>query len=209
MKKSAEDGSLGIVQGDTGYSPVDDKSLAGIIGLFQKRVEEEARNAQLVNTGAMLSDENFKQRITETENLTTIDLFMVYYADYVNQGVRGKDDETNAPNSPYKFRNYGMSEEGRKSILNSVTTGKMKISDVSKTKYGKIGLEAKGKATANQEDINQKEANQIIYLIKKYGIKQTEFINKAWQKFKGDLQDNITELAGKKIAFNIRKTLGK
>lgn len=206
MKKNEGDGNLGIVQGDTGYQGVDEKSLAGVIGLFQKRIAEEVRNAQLINTGAMLSDENFKQRITDTDTLTTIDLFMAYYADFVNQGVKGVQSSRNAPDSPYQFKNYGMSEEGRKSILNSVVSGKMKISDVSKTKYGRIGLESKAKETPNQEDINQKEANQIIYLIKKYGIKQTEFIKKAGEKFKGDLIDTISKIAGKKIVFNIRKT---
>jgi len=179
--------------------------ISRLIGLFQERIAIEAKASQVINTGRMLSDENFKQTITESGGITTIDLFMAYYADFVNQGVKGVDDDSNAPNSPYQFKNYGMSEEGRKSILNSVVAGKMKIADTSKTKYGKIGLEAKGKDTPNQDEINQQEANQLIYLIKAFGIKETGFIDRAFKLFKDDAVDVVSDFVGKKVLFTITK----
>ena len=200
----SKENELNFLGGSEEYS-LGATGIGNIIGLFQKRVAEEAEKSRVIDSGRMLSGENFKQTITEKDDLTIIDLFMVKYADYVNQGVKGVDSSKNAPNSPYQYKNYGMPEEARKSILNSVISGKMKVSDISRTKYGKIGLESKSQKTPNQQDINERETNQIVYLIKKFGIKETGFINRAWELFKQDLQNNLKEFAEKKIVFTITK----
>lgn len=181
-----------------------DNNLNVLAGQFYLRVQERARALGLINTGAMLSDDNFKSTITTQGNKTQLDMYMVEYADYVNEGVQGKLKQDNAPNSPYKFRNLGMSEEGRKSILRSVTEGKMKASDPSKVRYGKIGLERKSQETANQQEINEREAERIIYLIKSYGIKTTNFINDAWKDWIKDLGPELPKILGPKVAAQLK-----
>jgi len=206
--KNEEKLNLIDLGGSSNYSLAEvkalDNNLEVLAGKFFLRVTERARALGLINTGAMLSDDNLKSTITRQEDTTSLDMYMVYYADYVNEGVRGKDNESNAPNSPYKFRNYGMSEEGRKSILRSVTEGKMKASDTSKVSYGKIGLEGKSKDTPNQAEINQKEAERIIYLIKAYGIKTTNFINDAWKQWVKDLGPELPKILGPRIIAELK-----
>jgi hypothetical protein len=181
-----------------------DNNLEVLAGKFFLRVTERARALGLINTGDMISDDNLKSTITRQEDITSLDMYMVYYADFVNQGVKGVKSSRNAPDSPYQYKNLGMSEEGRKSILRSVTEGKMKASDTSKVSYGKIGLEGKSKDTPNQAEINQKEAERIIYLIKAYGIKTTNFINDAWEDWKKDLGPEITKVLGPRIIAELK-----
>lgn len=163
-----------------------------IAGNFFLKIQKSATDNNVVASGRMISDDNFKFTITpKPDGSTVIDLFMVYYADYVNKGVQGVKSSTNAPGSPYKFKNFGMSADGRKSILEYITSGKAKITDISKTKYGKVGIERKSKETPSQAEINQREAEKMIYLIKAYGIKTTNFINEAWDQFKKDFGDDL------------------
>ncbi len=181
-----------------------DNNLEVLAGKFFLRVTERAKALGLINTGRMLSDDNLKSTITRSADTTTLDMFMTYYADFVNEGVKGVKSSRNAPNSPYQFKNFGMSEDGRKSILRSVTEGKLKASDQSKVRYGKIGLEGKSQDTPNQEEINQREAEQIIYLIKAYGIKTTNFINDAWKQWVKDLGPELPKILGPRIAAELK-----
>ncbi len=80
----------------------------------------------------------------------------------------------------------------------------MKASDTSKVSYGKIGLEGKSKDTPNQAEINQKEAERIIYLIKAYGIKTTNFINDAWKQWVKDLGPELPKILGPRIIAELK-----
>ena len=166
--------------------------LKNLAGNFFLKVQKSATDNKVVASGKMISQENFKYTITkQPDGETIIDLFMVYYADFVNKGVRGVKSSKNAPNSPYKFKNYGMSADGRKSILEYVTSGKAIISDISKTKYGKVGFETKASKGENTKSLNERQAENLIYLIKRYGIKETRFIDEAWESFKRDFGDQL------------------
>lgn len=182
-----------------------DNSLEALAGLFYLRIAERAMALGLIDTGKMLSKDNFKNSITYTPDKSELDMYMIYYADFVNKGVKGVKSSKNAPESPYQYKNLGMSEEGRKSILRSVTEGKMKASDPSKVKYGKIGLERKAQETANQQEINEKEAARIAYLIKAYGIKTTNFINDAWKQWVKDIGPELPKILGPKIIAQLKK----
>lgn len=181
-----------------------DNNLEVLAGKFFLRVTERAKALGLINTGRMLSDDNLKSTITREGPTTQLDMYMTYYADFVNEGVKGVKSSRNAPNSPYQFKTFGMSDEGRKSILRSVTEGKMKASDPGKVSYGKIGLERKSQETANQAEINQREAERIIYLIKSYGIKTTNFINDAWKDWVKDLGPELPKILGPRIAAELK-----
>jgi hypothetical protein len=171
---------------------ISENRFKDIAGKFFLQIQKSATKNNVVASGRMLSDENFKYTITpKPDGSTIIDLFMIYYADFVNQGVQGVKSNVNAPRSPYKFKNLGMSASGRKSILEYITSGKAKVTDVTKTKYGKVGIERKSKETPSQEEINQREAERMIYLIKAFGIKETNFIREAWNEFKKEFGNDL------------------
>ena len=181
-----------------------DNALDVLVGLFYKKVSEKAKDKGVIDSGRMISGDNFKGTITDKGDMTEINLFMIEYADYVNKGVQGRLDSSNAPDSPYKFKKKGLGEEGMKSILASIERGKMRISDTSKTKYGVVGLERKSKTTANQKDINEKEAARISWLISAYGIKTTHFLDLAWQEFTKEMEKDLAKTLAKKILLQLK-----
>mgnify|MGYP006267597253 CR=1 FL=1 len=138
-------------------------------------IQQNIRNRGINDSGKMVSDDSFGTNIISDGDKEILELFMVYYADYVNKGVKGWGSSKNAPNSPYQFKSKGMSEDGRKSIMASIQRGKLKLTDTSKTKV-QIGLEKKYKNKI------ESQADRMIWLIKKYGIKQTAFLDDAIQK---------------------------
>lgn len=171
------------------------ESIEDLAALFLLKIQEKAKDKLIIDTGEMISGDNFKQTISTTPDTTELEMFMVYYADFVNKGVKGFIDDSNAPNSPYSYKRIGIAKEGREKILKRVESGKMKISDTSKTKYGLEKLENKALKTPNQSEINKREAERIAYLISAYGIKTTNFIDEAWKEWKKELPKNLSKVA--------------
>lgn len=208
MKKE-ENLNLIDLGGSDDATLIDERKITGSIldlaGLFFFKVAEKARQKQTVLTGEMISERNFKADVNKQGDVTTLEMFMIYYADFVNKGVKGVKSSKNAPNSPYQFKTLGMPEEARKRLEQNISNGKIKISDQSKTRYGKIGLERKTKETPNQQEINEKEAARMAYLIKAFGIKTTNFIDDAFNEWKKEVGPIIGPAAKAQLISMIKK----
>lgn len=131
----------------------------------------------------------------------TIHIKMPDYFDYPNEGVKGVKSSKNAPGSPYQFKTYGMNAEGRASIKKYIRSGKAKIDFVRKKKDKAlgIGLEKKRLSVADAK------ANQLIYLIKRQGIKKTNYFNDAVKETMKDFESNMGKAFGNDIALSISK----
>jgi hypothetical protein len=173
---------------------------------FFIKVAENVRKFGLINTGALLDPSNMKAKVIESGEYVdrqTLELWMVEYADYINKGVKGVRFSKNAPDSPYQFKNYGMSEKGRKNIIQSVKDGKMKVRNM---KYEKIGLERKASTDkSRKKSVIEAEAEQIIYNIKKYGIKKTNYFGSAFDEVFKDFGQKISEAVGKDIVVRLKQ----
>lgn len=128
------------------------------------------------------------------DNGTGFEIRMLDYYDFVNKGVKGVKSSRNAPNSPYKYKNYGMSVEGRQSIKRYIESGKAKVS-------------IKQKETVGYENKNisliDAQVNTMVYNIKKYGIKQTGYFDAAVEKIFKNFSKNISQTIGRQIAIEI------
>jgi hypothetical protein len=145
-------------------------------------IQKSARDKAVIDSGDMTNEKSFATSIKREGDLEILELYMKYYADYVNQGVKGWGSSRNAPASPYQFKSKGMNAEGRKSIIASITRSGRKLTDTSKTKV-QIGLEKKyAKKTGKKKAAIESQADKIIWMIKKYGIKRTGFLDDAVQK---------------------------
>lgn len=155
------------------------KIAAGLI----KAIQVKGREKGVVDSGDMLSGDSFSFKDFAGHDGVGIELFMMEYADYVNKGVKGWGSSANAPASPYQYKSKGMSADGRKSIMASIQRGTMKLTNVNQN-Y-KIGLEKKYKQGGPKKSILEKQADKIAYLIKRFGIKRTGFIDEAvFENFK-------------------------
>lgn len=165
-------------------------------GEFLINLGKFANKRKVVASGKLLSESRF---VIKGD---TMQIIVPDYYDYPNEGVRGVKSSKNAPGSPYKFKNYGMSSEGRASIKQYIASGKAKIDTVRKTKDKAlgIGLEKRRLSVADMQ------ANTLIYLIKRFGIKKTNYFTDALNAtFGKEFELKMTDAIGKEIVFTLEK----
>lgn len=161
---------------------------------FVTILRKNIKDRKVVASGQLES--NIEIISDEVSNKITIT--MLDYFDYPNEGVKGVKSSKNAPNSPYQFKSlYTMSPEGRAKIKDYITSGRAKIRDTSKTKV-KVGLETKKKSLIDMQ------TDQLIYLIKKHGIKRTRYFDDAFDTVFGTFAEDMAKAYGQDIAFNIQ-----
>lgn len=161
--------------------------------LFQQNLAKVSKEVKNVASGDLLK--SFDYQISPDGN--TLKLFLADYFDYTNVGVKGVKSSKNAPLSPYQYKNYGMSEDGRRSIKKYIQDGRAKIKEIEKTSYKKAGLEAKKKSLIDTQTDN------LIYLIKKYGVKATYYLDKTIEITFKDIGEKLGEAVAKDISFTI------
>jgi hypothetical protein len=163
---------------------------------FMKNLGKFANQKNVVDTGKLLSDSYFK--VTDGN---TLQLWLPDYFDYPNEGVRGVKSSKNAPGSPYKFKNFGMSAEGRANIKGYIQRGRAKIETVKKNNDKALGI---GREKKHISLIDAK-TEQLIYLIKRFGIKKTGYFNKAIEETFKDFAQKMGEALGQDIIFSLEK----
>lgn len=166
--------------------------------LFEQNLAKVSKDVGNVASGDLLK--SFDYQISPDGN--TLKLFLADYFDYTNVGVKGVKSSKNAPSSPYQYKNYGMSEEGRRSIKKYIQDGRAKIRDIEKTKYKRAGLEAKKKSLIDTQ------TDTLIYLIKRYGIKATHYLDKTIEITFKDIGEKLGEAVAADISYTIN-TLNK
>lgn len=122
-----------------------------------------------------------------------------YYAKFVDRGVKGVKSSKNAPDSPFKFKNYGMSEEGRASLKKWLSTAKAKVSSRDVKKYGAVRTEKKFKKISEADS----KLNTLIYNIKRFGIKKRNFITPIVKKSFEGFEQELADAIGKKVSIVI------
>ena len=153
-------------------------AVTKVTEVFTLKIQERARLHQVIDTGAMIRDLEYKRFIADEKVI--VEIFMNYYADFVNQGVKGWGDSSNAPNSEYQYKSLGMPKDARKKIMDRLKRQGAILTDKSKKK--KVGLEKKGEPLKKKtkKSILEKKADRVVYLIKRFGIKETHFIDEAF-----------------------------
>ena len=162
---------------------------------FMKALEKYANQKNVVDTGKLLSDSFWK--VTGD----TLQLWLPDYFDYPNEGVRGVKSSKNAPGSPYKFKNFGMSTEGRANIKGYIQRGRAKIETVRKNNDKALGIGREKKHLS----LIDTQTNQLIYMIKRFGIKKTGYFNKAIEQTFQDFEQKMSEALGQDIIFSLEK----
>lgn len=188
--------------GTTEFTLVDSNDIDGILLKYADKFKDELlvniKRHQITASGTLESNIIITPPFNSSGK-KILEISLPYYAKFVDKGVKGVKDSSNSPNSPYKFKNYGMSSDGRKSLKNYIQNSRKKVTASDTRKKRITAGEKKAKSLA---DI---QLNRLIYLIKAYGIKTTNFYSDATDKaFKG-LEKEISEAVAVKIAVNITK----
>jgi hypothetical protein len=163
---------------------------------FLLNLSKSANDKKVVASGNLLSQTKF-----EVEG-NVMRIIVPDYYDFPNEGVRGVKSSKNAPTSPYKYKTYGMSDEGRASIRQYIQSGRAKISTVTKTKDKALGIGLEKKKLS----LIDAQTNQLVYLIKRFGIKKTNYFTDALNAtFGKDFELKMSEAFGKQIVFTLEK----
>jgi hypothetical protein len=166
--------------------------------IFKNEWISQLNSKKIIASGNI---ENVDYQIVQTATSATLNISFPYYAKFVDKGVKGVRSSKNAPDSPYKFKNYGMSAEGRKSIANWLRTAKAKVRTTDVKKYGAKGTEKKFKKISEFDQ----RLEDTIFNIKKYGIKKRDFIEPTIKKSFEGFEKELSEVIGKTITINIFK----
>jgi tRNA G26 N,N-dimethylase Trm1 len=178
-----------------------DKILGRRAKSFSKNVAKEIERKKIVASGDMKDTITFFIK-DEGDGSRSLNIEMVDYAKFVDKGVKGWDNGNNAPNSPYQFTSKGMPKEGIKRIRDMISSGKMKVSASDVSKYGAVGLERKN-VKYNKKSLIDTQTKQAVWMIKKYGIKTRNFIQKPVDdSFKG-MEVEISDILGIQIVAKI------
>ena len=166
---------------------------------FAKVLAENIKKKGLVSSGA-LADNIFPQMSNDGKTLT---IRMLDYYDFVNEGVRGVKSSKNAAGSPYKFKNYGMNAEGRKGIREYIQSGKAKVSSTMNDKARGIGLESKGVKFKEKKSLIDRQVDNLIYMIKRFGIKKTNYFTDTIKSVFADFEQQMGEALGYDVKINL------
>lgn len=163
---------------------------------FKILLEKYINSRQVVASGKLADS------ITSSVNANTLTIKMLDYFDFPNEGVRGWGSSKNAPSSPYTYRKKAKKSSNgqfQKSIKEYILSGKAKVKNVKQS----VGLEKKRKPLIDVQ------VDNLIYMIKRYGIKRTEYFNDAFEEAFKDIDVVIGEALGIDIAMNIQTISSK
>lgn len=162
-----------------------------------------ANNKGVIGSGDLLS--SMIPEITNENGLDTFRLRMFDYYDYPNEGVRGVDSSSNAPGSPYQYKNYGMPREAKDSLKKYILSGKAKISSVENDKALGIGGERKGVSFSKSKSLINKQVDTLAFLIKKFGIKKTNYFTDAFNITFENFEIDMAEAAGRDVVLTFNR----
>jgi hypothetical protein len=170
-------------------------------GIEFKKVLEDLMKQRQISASGELADSINPIVDSEGKKLT---ITMLDYYDFVNEGVKGVKSSKNASTSPYKFKNYGMSPDGRASIKNYILSGKAKVTDKKTMGRTVLGLERKGVKFSQKKSLIDRQVDTLIYNIKKYGIKKTDYFTDAFEKVFANWEQDMAEAMGEDVALSLQ-----
>ena len=158
---------------------------------FLKNISYYANNKKVVSSGDLIN--SMVPEIVEGNGSIVFRLKMIDYYDFPNEGVKGLRSSRNAPKSPYRYRNYGVPQSMADSLKKYIQSGKAKITSVMNDKALGKGGERKGLRFAGKKTLIDTQVATLGYLIKRFGIKTTNYFTDAFNKTFEDFEVKMFE----------------
>jgi len=164
---------------------------------FLENLEANIKAAKFAGSGSLLTNMTYDV----SPDGKSVDIILNNYYDFVNQGVRGWGSSKNAPNSPYNYSKKPKSSsngEFRRSITEYISSGRAKIRNVQNDRAFGIGIEGKRKSLIDAR------VDTMMYLIRRFGVKATNYFTKTVNESRDDIQLIIAEAVGKDIILKFQ-----
>ena len=170
---------------------------------FLKNISYYANNKKVVSSGDLIN--SMVPEIVEGNGSIVFRLKMIDYYDFPNEGVKGVRSSRNAPKSPYKYKNYGVPQSMADSLKKYIQSGKAKITSVMNDKALGKGGERKGLRFAGKKTLIDTQVATLGYLIKRFGIKSTNYFTDAFNKTFEDFEVKMFEAVESGIIITFEK----
>lgn len=183
------------------------ESVLAQYGADFKILVEKYIESRRITASGKLSD-SITPVISEDGKKLTIR--MLDYFDFPNEGVKGWGSSKNAPNSPYTYRKKAKTNSNgqfQESIKEYILSGKAKVRNIKKP----VGYERKNIKISKgaKKSLIDSQVDTMIYFIKRYGIKTTDYFNDAFEEAFKDIDVVMGEALGIDIAMNIQTISSK
>ena len=186
------------------FVPFVAQSILEQYGVDFKILLEKYINSRQVVASGKLADSITSEVDSEGNKLT---IKMLDYFDFPNEGVRGWGSSKNAQASPYTYRRKAKKSSNgqfQANIKEYILSGKAKVRNIK----APVGLERKVDR-GKKKSLIDRQVDNLIYMIKRYGIKRTEYFNDAFEEAFKDLDIVMGEALGIDIAMNIQTISSK
>ena len=172
---------------------------------FKTTLGKTMNSKQVVASGKLF--DSIVPEVTKTSTSETLRIKLLDYYDFPNEGVKGVRSSRNAPNSPYKYKNYGVPDSMKQSLREYIQSGKAKISSVTNDKARGIGFESKYSkiSKAGKASLIDRQVATLGYLIKAFGIKTTNYFTDSFDATFKDFEVTITEAVGRDIVITLER----
>lgn len=197
---------LGAQREDLSKLTLTEQLLIRSAANFIERVKQNIEVLGISDTGA-LSDDISQGELTKQGGTYSISLgypansAAAKYYDFVNKGVRGVKSKT--PNSPYSFKNLGVSRKFQDNIFSWIKRNNVQ-GDVAITKRQakRQSLSKMASAATNQKSL----AYAVAVGIKKKGLRKTGFFDNAVDNiFGADFATAVSKIVGQDIKILIKQ----
>ena len=170
---------------------------------FKAELEKLLKERQISASGELADSinplvDNDGKRLTIT---------MLDYYDFVNEGVQGWYSSKNASTSPYSYKRKAKKSsngEFQKSIKQYILSGKAKVSSTGGDVARGIGIERKGVQFSQKKSLIDRQVDTLIYNIKKYGIKKTDYFTDAFEKVFANWEQDMAEAFSEDVALSLQ-----
>lgn len=197
---------LGAKRSDVNQLPVLEQLLIRSAANFILKVKENIEVLGISDTGA-LSDDISSGDLVRQGNVYSIEMGYpagskaAKYYDFINKGVKGVQSGT--PNSPYAFKNLGVSRSFQNNISAWIKRNNIK-GDVSITK--RQSKRQSLSKMVSQSTRQKSLAYVVARSIKKKGLKKTGFFDSAVNSFFGnDFTTAVSKIIGQDVRILIRQ----
>lgn len=172
---------------------------------FKDALGKKMNVKQVVGSGRLF--DSITPEVTQAPNVELLQIRLLDYYDYPNEGVKGFKSSRNAPKSPYQYKNAGVPESMKLSLREYIQSGKAKISTTGNDKARGIGFESKYSkiSQAGKSTLIDRQVATLGYLIKAYGIKATNYFTESFDEVFKDFEVVISEAVGQDIVLTLER----
>lgn len=176
------------------------ESLGYVAAKYTELLAKSLRDKDADSSGK-LADSIIALDVEMFGGVYTVDISTLKYASFIDEGVEGWGDSSNAPNSPYQFKTKGVDPKGK--MVKSIKAWLLREGKISRnTKKAVSKREAKRQTIT---DASTRAAITTAFMIKRQGLKPTYFWRDATRQMEELIKAEFAAALKIDIIQNLKK----